>query len=388
MSERLKGFLRGLCAIINLDICGIGRKVISMNGEKNRRIVKDMLVFTGILAVAVTLSAALSGRHDDNNPFAAPLFILAVALIARLTDGYFYGIAASLAGTFCVNYMFTYPFWQFDVSLTGYPLTFVMMLVVSVIISALTTQIKRQERLRFDADREKMRANLLRAIAHDIRTPLTSILGSSAVLKERDIPEGDREALLDGIHRDAQWLVRVTENLLSVTRFSGGDVSLKKEDEALEEIVGSAINKYRRGPDALPVQPDCPERLLIVPMDATLIEQVLINLFDNVSAHARGATRIWLHIRSETGRVVLSVEDDGEGIAPALLPTLFDGGAHQVRQGSADGRRSMGIGLSVCRTIIRAHGGEMSAGRSAHGGAAFSFYLPCGEEDDVQRDSQ
>lgn len=359
-----------------------------MNRKKQERPISGLLIFSGILTAAILLSMALSNIHDDNNPFATPVFILAVALIARLTDGYLYGIAASLAGTFCVNYMFTYPFWQFDVTLSGYPLTFVMLLVVSIIISALTTQIKRQEQLRFEMEREKMHANLLRAIAHDIRTPLASIMGASSALKERSLTDDDRDALLDGINRDAQWLVRVMENLLSVTRFSSGDVVLKKTEEALEEIVGSAIIKYRRTAGALPVRVDRPEHLLLVPMDPILIEQVLINLFDNVSTHAQGATQIWLHISREKDRVVIRVEDDGTGIPAALLPTVFDGGVHRSKQNSADDRRNMGIGLSVCLTIIRAHNGDMTAGKSAHGGATFSFYLPCMEEENVQFDSQ
>ena len=341
---------------------------------------RDALVFAGIMALAISLSMMLSALHNDNNPFATPLFILAVALVARLTDGYLWGIAASLVATFCVNYMFTYPFWQFDVTLTGYPLTFLMMLVVSVIISTLTTQIKRQEQLRFEMEREKMHANLLRAIAHDIRTPLASIMGASSALKSQALGPADREALLDGINRDAQWLVRVTENLLSVTRFTGGDVALEKTDEVLEEIVGSAILKYRRAADALPVQVTQPERILIVPMDATLIEQVLINLFDNVGAHGRTATRIWLDIACGLDRVTLRVEDDGAGIPVQLLPGILDGSARHGMQARSDDRRSMGIGLSVCRTIVRAHGGDMDIGNSPHGGAAVSFYLPCDAE--------
>ena len=351
-----------------------------MTDKKRPRFARDALVFAGIMTLAITLSMALSGLHNDNNPFATPLFILAVALVARLTDGYLWGIAASLVGTFCVNYMFTYPFWQFDVTLTGYPLTFLMMLVVSIIISALTTQIKRQEQLRFEMEREKMHANLLRAIAHDIRTPLAAIMGASSALKAQSLDGADRDALLEGINRDAQWLVRVTENLLSVTRFTGGDVALAKTDEVLEEIVGSAILKYRRAPDALPVHVEQPERILIVPMDATLIEQVLINLFDNVSAHGRTATQIWLSVWHRPGRVVLKVEDDGVGIPTHLLAGLLDGSVHRGIQERPDDRRSMGIGLSVCRTIVRAHGGDMKLGHSARGGAAVSFYLPCPEE--------
>ena len=355
-----------------------------MIDSKCRRFVRDILTFAGIMGLAISLSMALSGIHDDNNPFATPLFILAVALIARLTEGYFWGIAASVVGTFCVNFMFTYPFWQFDLTLTGYPLTFLMMLIVSIIISALTTQIKHQEQLRLEAEREKIHANLLRAMAHDIRTPLSSILGSSSALKDRALSEEDRMVLTEGIYRDAQWLVRVTENLLSITRFSG-DVKLKKTDEVLEEIIGSAILKYRRNANALPVQVKQPEQILLVPMDATLIEQVLLNLFDNVSAHSRSATQIWLNVCFAQGRVTVQVEDDGVGLSNHDLSRIFDGTDSGSVRERADEGRNMGIGLSVCRSIIRAHGGEMRAGNSEHGGAAFSFYLPCcTEADDVQ----
>ena len=342
-----------------------------------RRNLHNTLIWLVIMGVAVGLSMALSGIYDDNNPFAMPVFILAVVLIARLTDGYGYGIAASIVGTFCVNYMFSYPFWEFDVTYSGYPLTFTVMLAVSLIISTLTTRVKRTEQLKYEAEREKLRANLLRAIAHDIRTPLASILGASSSLQAQALPPEDRAALVKEIHRDAQWLVRVTENLLSVTKFTGGDVALKKTDEVLEEIVGSAIVKYRRAPDALPVEADMPEDILLVPMDATLIEQVLINLFDNVSAHAGSATRVWLTARREDGAVRVTVEDDGDGIPPALLPELFAGGPRRLSQNRSDDKRNMGIGLSVCQSIIRAHGGQLTAGKSDKGGACFSFTLPC-----------
>lgn len=348
--------------------------------DQGRRL-PDFLIFILIMGAAWALSMGLARIDNDNNPFAMAVFILAVALTARVTEGYFWGIAASLAGTFCVNYFFTYPFWSFDITYPGYPLTVIVMLIVSVLISALTTQIKKQEQLRFEIEREKMHANLLRAIAHDLRTPLSAILGASSSLQEQKLSPQDQKALAAGIERDARWLVRVTENLLSVTRFSGGEICLKKDDEVLEEIIGSAVVKYHRTPGSLPVKVEAPKEPVVVQADGVLLEQVLINLFDNVSDHAAGATQIWLTVICVPGKVQVQVEDDGRGIPPAELPHLFDGGTRKNTSPGSDTRRNMGIGLAVCSSVIRAHGGEMNAGQSkAHGGARFDFWLPGGEE--------
>lgn len=350
--------------------------------------IADFLLFIMIIGTALGLSMILARINDDNNPFAMAVFILAVAVTARVTDGYIWGIAASIAGTFCVNYFFTYPFWSYDITYPGYPLTVTVMLIVSILISALTTQIKKQEHLRFEMDKEKMHANLLRAIAHDIRTPLASILGASSALVEQDLSPEDQLSLLSGIHRDAKWLVRVTENLLSVTRFSGKEVSIKKDDEVLEEIIGSAVLKYHQTPGTLPVHVETPDEIIVVPADGVLLEQVLLNLFENVSAHAETASQIWLHISQKENRVVVSVEDDGKGIPPAILPQILDGSIQKTSRSRPDDRRSMGIGLSVCNSIIRAHGGELHADISRHGGAAFSFYLPCKEDSHGKHSSQ
>lgn len=357
-----------------------------MRQSTRKGFIWDCLLTLLIIGAAVAISMGLAGINDDNNPFAMAVFILAVALTARITSGYFWGIAASVAGTFCVNYFFTYPFWSFDIAYPGYPLTITVMLIVSILISTLTTQIKKQEQIRYEMDREKMHANLLRAIAHDIRTPLASILGAGSALQEQELSSEAKATLLDGIQRDAKWLVRITENLLSVTRFSSGaEMSLKTEDEVLEEIIGSAILKYHQTVGSLPVKVDKLDSIVMVPADGMLLEQVLINLFDNVSAHAEGATQIWLHISPEKDRITLSVEDDGTGIPASLLPHLLDGTMQQSGRARSDDRRNMGIGLSVCHSIIRAHGGELRAGSSVHGGAAFTFTLPCKEENYVDQ---
>ena len=352
--------------------------------KKSRRLLIDLGVFLGVMGLTTAICLILARIDNDNNPFAMAMYILAVALIARFTDGYRLGILASLVGTFCVNYIFTIPFWKLNVTYPGYPLTVTVMLGVSVLISALTTQIKRQEQLRLEAEREKIHADLLRAVAHDLRTPLAAILGSATVLQEEELPQEEQKALAGGIRRDAEWLIRVTENLLTVTRVLKDSGKVKKQEEVLEEIIGSAVAKYRRSGGTLPVVADRPEEILMVPMDPVLFEQVLLNLFDNVAVHAVGADRIWLHITKKEKTVELSVEDNGQSLPESRIASFFSDpvpSRHENRRSTSDAVRSMGIGLSVCRSIIRAHGGEMKAERSIrHGGVKICFDLPLREE--------
>ena len=350
---------------------------------KHRRFLRDLLLTVSVLLATVIFGLHLADNSPDNNPFAVPLFVLAVAVIARFTTGYFFGIAASVFGVFCVNYIFSFPFWDFDMSISGYPLTFSVMLIVSILISTLTTQTKEQERLRYEAQTEKIRVQLLRSVSHDLRTPLASILGSvSALIDSPSMPECDRQELLAEIQKNVRWLIRVSENVLSATRFSG-EVRLKKTDEIVEEIIGSAIVKFRRVAD-LPVQVIKPDDILIVPMDATLIEQVILNLLENVAYHAKGATKILLSVTAYTDDVTFSVSDDGCGFPPEFLPHAFEKYAVACDGASSDGHRSMGIGLTVCRAIIAAHGGTMTAENNPAGGATVTFRLPCHAKEESQ----
>lgn len=226
-----------------------------------------------------------------------------------------------------------------------------------------------------------MRANLLRSVSHDIRTPLASILGSSSALLDNPaLSVEDRSELLKEINKDAHWLVRITENILSITKFTGSDVALKKTDEVVEEIVSSSIVKFHRNYPEMRVSVRRPEQILLAPMDATLIEQVLINLFENVVMHAQTATHITLSIQPHSDRVTFEVSDNGAGIPASMLPKIFEGYHTISNQSIADRRRNMGIGLSVCNSIIRAHGGTMRAYNNSEGGASFSFWLPCEED--------
>ena len=168
------------------------------------------------------------------------------------------------------------------------------------------------------------------------------------------------------------------ENLLSITRIgdNGGSASIDKQEEMVEEIVGSAVLKFRKRYPDVEVAVRLPEDPLLVPMDGILIEQVLVNLMENSVLHGKHTSKVEVSVEEEKDRVVFYVDDDGAGIRPSALPKLFEGTFRQGDEESCDSRRNMGIGLSVCMSIIRAHQGDMKAENRKEGGARLSFWLP------------
>ena len=317
---------------------------------------RDCAVCVGILAAAGLLCALLR-MIDSSDVYVALIFECAVVLVSRFTDGYLFGLLASVIGVVGVNWIFTYPYMQLNFTISGYPLTFLVMLAVSVVVGTLTTQIKQQEKLRAEAEREKMRGNLLRAVSHDIRTPLTAIVGGIDAILENGSqisPETSRD-LLENMRDESNWLIGVVENLLSVTRMSGAS-NIKKELEAGEEVLGAASMKFKRHYPAVEVSITAPDTLLMIPMDIILIEQVLINLMENAVQHGKTTTRIELRLSSADGLAVFEVADNGCGIEKELLPHLFEGYLTRDQEEISDQRRNMGIGLSVCmsrRTAVR-----------------------------------
>ncbi len=304
---------------------------------------RDFLVTAAILGCALALCFVLriAGTIEG---FASPVFVLAVLLISRLTTGYLYGLIAVVLGVVCVNFIFTFPYWAFNLSISGYPLTFFTLLMVSI-------------------------------ISHDLRTPLTSIVGStSAVLESPDLTQEEQRTLLENAREEAQWLIRVVENLLSITRIGEDDAKIRKESEAAEEVIGEAARKFRRRFPGVRISVSIPDELLMAPMDPILIEQVLSNLLENAVFHG-GAEYVVLSLTERNGCACFSVADDGTGIPKKALSSLFDGKAPSHTAPDSDGKRNMGLGLSVCQAIVRAHGGSIQA-RNLERGAEFSFQIP------------
>ena len=343
---------------------------------------KDVGITCSILFVA-TLISFWYVEMTEMTINVIMFYTVALLFITRWTDGYVPGIFAAFFSVIFINYLFTYPYWQLNFILDGYPITFFCMLVVSVLTSAATSHLKKQammlaEREKFlaEAEKEKMRANLLRAVSHDLRTPLTGIIGSSSSILENDgmLSEAEKKDLVHHIREDANWLLNMVENLLTVTRIRNDNASVNKSMEPVEEVMSEAVFRLKkRIPDAK-VHVLLPDEFVMIPMDATLIEQVLMNLMENAIYHAESSEPVECSAVVEEDEVIFYVTDQGIGIAEDKLETIFDG-TGQTENISADGHKGMGIGLSICKAIINAHGGKITA-RNHENGAQFSFTLP------------
>ena len=342
---------------------------------------RDLAIAFGLYLAAVVLCLFLRNidLHQDTT-YVAVIFLLDVFLTAYWTNGYVLGIITAVAGVFSVDYIFTYPYWHISFTLTGFPLTFLVMMTISILTATVTSRAKQMEQIRRDAEREKMYADLLRAVSHDIRTPLTGIVGATNVLLEQDgtLTQEQREQLLRSTNEDAQWLIRIVENLLSITRINAEEARVKKAPEAAEEVIGSAVAKTHKHYPDVDVQVSVPDELMLVPMDPLLIEQVLVNLMENAVIHG-GTSRIDIALTQQGEDAVFTVSDNGRGIPLHLLGKLFDGAARSDR--TSDGKRSMGIGLSVCRTVVQAHGGTIRGENKKDGGACFTVTLPMKGDD-------
>lgn len=344
---------------------------------KQRLNIKDAL-FTIITLILLLFLNLWMQDIFDTKTLIPMIFVLGVFLISLKTQGYFWGITASLLSVLAVNYAFTYPYYAFDLISPECMASAFVMLVVAILTGTLTTQIKHQEKIKAETEKERMRANLLRAVSHDLRTPLTTIYGScSAVMENYDsLTKEQQIKLLGEMRQDSEWLIRMVENLLSVTRIDGGKVQLMKQPTVLEELIDAVLIKFKKRCPKQPVEVEIPEDIVLIPMDAMLIEQVLINILENAVDHAIGMTRLKLTVTTESNFAVFCVNDDGCGIPAERLGNIFSGYLDRDDISPADGSRSnMGIGLSVCAAIIKAHGGEISAKNNPSGGASFSFSL-------------
>ena len=350
---------------------------------KYKQFIKDFLFTMFILGITYFLSFYMQFVFRTNT-LVPTIFILGVFFVSIQTQGYLWGVTASLLSVILVNFTFTAPYYAIDLISPENLFAATVMLLIAIMTSTRTTLIKQQEKIKAESERERMRGNLLRAVSHDLRTPLTSIYGvSSAIIENYDSLSKERQIeLLKDIHEDSQWLIRMVENLLTVTRIGDSVARVKKETIVLEELIDAVLTKFHKHYPKQEVVVNIPDEFVDIPMDPILIEQVLINLLENAIHHAKGMTELGLSVWLDGNRAIFEVWDNGCGIPQERLGKLFTEYLQRANVPADGSRNNMGIGLTVCSTIIKAHEGEIFAKNRNEGGAAFSFYLEREEQDE------
>ena len=343
---------------------------------------KDFIISMSLYTLSVVLCLILRGASQDGDTgYVYMIFLLDVFLTALLTEGFFFSLIISIFAVLSVDYIFTPPFWEVSFTLAGFPLTFLVMMTICVVTGIVTSRAKKVSEMEREAEREKIHSNLLRAVSHDIRTPLTGIVGATNVLLEQDdvLTPQQRRELLKNANEEAQWLIHIVENLLSITRLGAGeDARVTKTPEAAEEVIEGAVGKFRRQYPQIDVRVELPEEFFLVPMDPLLIQQVMTNLLENAAVHGVTTTRVVVSLEKRGKWARFTVCDNGRGIPEGRLHNLFDG-TQSAQKG--DSTRSMGIGLSVCKTVVAAHCGKIKGENIKGGGARFTVDLPLEEDE-------
>ena len=236
-----------------------------------------------------------------------------------------------------------------------------------------------KQAIEMETQRERLRSNLLRAISHDLRTPLTSISGNAGILMEKsiDLSQEKKQEIYNSIYDDSIWLINLTENLLSITRFENSSMRLQINAELLDDVFKEAVSHLDRKAKEHKIIVELEDDLLMARMDVRLIIQVIINIINNAVKYTPVGSEIKLSAKKQDKMVCISIADDGPGISDESKERIFD--MFYTSGIDADSRRGLGLGLSLCKSIVDAHGGSIEVKDNEPHGAVFSFTLPLEE---------
>lgn len=316
------------------------------------------------------------------------LYLLGVLWVAtRFTRGP--AILASVLGVAAFDFCFVPPYFALTVADEQYLVTFGVMLVTAFTISSMTRRVRVQSQAAREAwervEVEFLRNTLLSGVSHELRTPLSAITGAASTLIEtgKHLPPASQVELLDTIYAEAERMERLISNLLEMSRLESGTLTLKRDWVPLAELIGSALNRLDRALAGRDVKIDSLEGLPLVSVDAIGIEQVIVNLIDNALQYTRIESAIEIGLKREHGGVKVSIADHGPGLPPGAETRVFDKffRSHQHAERHGTRGRGIGLGLAICKAIVEAHGGKISAANrtDASGnvvGSVFSFTLP------------
>ena len=342
---------------------------------QNKKVIINLLVTLIIVAVCFGVCIVVEKCLNTYIPIPA-ILTLGVFVVSLITQGFVYGIVASIISVMALNYAFTFPYFKFNFTIPENIVSAVVMCIVTVVSSALITRVRKAEKDKVESEKEKLRANLLRAVSHDLRTPLTTIYGSGAGIAD-NFDSLDKEEIVElaqGIKEDSQWLINMVENLLSVTKINGQGMALKKSPILLEELIDTTLVKFKSRHSYIDVRLDIPEDFLFIPMDPVLIGQVMMNILENAVRHGDELTYINVKVIALGSRAVFEISNDGKSIPRDIIDNVFTG-YYEKKNKPVDSKEGMGIGLSVCYSIIKAHGGDITVENLKPKGCLFRFWL-------------
>jgi len=293
-------------------------------------------------------------------------------------------IAASILSVAAFDFCFVPPFLTFSVANEQYFITFAVMLLTAIVISTLTTHVHQQSAAAREAweraEAEFLRNTLLSAVSHDLRTPIAGITGAVSTLIEAGdkLSDKSRSELLETIATEAERMEHRINNLLDMTRLDSGGVALAREWLHIQELVGAALRSLKKRLGTRRVQTCITADLPLVYMDGVAIEQVLFNLTDNALEHTPEDSPIEIEAMKNGNELVLTVADKGPGLPPGIEQRVFDK-FFQASSGIRKSGRGLGLGLAICKGIVVAHGGTITAANRPEGGAIFRVTLPLKE---------
>jgi two-component system sensor histidine kinase KdpD len=328
------------------------------------------------VATCTLAGYAMHPRFDVVN--IAMVYLLAVVVVAlRLSRGP--AIAAAALSVLAFDVLFVPPRGRLTIDDVQYVLTFAIMLGVALVISRLVESVRRQATaqaaLALEAETERIRSTLLASISHDLRTPLAVIAGASSSLAENGerLDPPARRALAHSVFDQAREMSEHVAKVLQMTRLETGAIVLERDWAELNEVAGTVLTRLAERLAAHRVIVDIPADLPLLRVDATLVEQALSNLLENCARHTPAGTVVRLRAERRTSDVMVTVEDYAGGLSNAELARIF---AKFHRGPVEGGGTDIGLGLAICRAIVRLHGGDAWAERVPGGGTAFRFTLP------------
>jgi two-component system sensor histidine kinase KdpD len=334
-----------------------------------------LVAFAAVAAETVVCWLLLRGAFAD----VVMVYLLGVVVMA-LRCGRVASTFAALLSIGAVDFFFTDPTFSFAVADPRRVLTLIVFLVVATVIADLTERVRlaavaAKER-EIEVRNERLRSALLSSVSHDLHTPLSVVLGAASALLDREgqLPADRRREYLVTIADEAARLSRLVRHLVDATALESGAVRARKEWMLLEEVVGVALTRVERALDARHVQVQIEPDASMITADATLLEQVFLNLLENAAKHTPPQTPVAISARRVDEGVEVAVSDWGHGVPRGLEERIFEKFERAERS-----RGGMGLGLTICRGIVAAHGGRMWCENAVGGGASFRFVLPRGE---------